>query len=290
MIYFILPIAIIVIGLGYAGWVIRRHIIDLKNLDVGTIPEEKENEVKNKILQAKLSRQSNQLKKKLSSIISPRQNFWLSKLTKIQDQIIALEEKYRHPKDHKEEPKTIPELFEEAEKFLKDDNFLSAEKSLIEIISLDNKNTEAYEKLGDMYFDNRNYDQAEEIFKYLLKMHTLKDRGYEKLGLIAVKKNHLEEAEMDFLSSLDINGKVANYYDDLAQVYEVTNKPEKALDCYLKATVIEPNNPKYLDKLIDLSIKIGDKTLAKKSFNHLREINPENGKLNDFLEAIEKLN
>lgn len=288
MIYIILPLVVIVLGLAYVAYVVFHHLNDLKNLNVQTIPKEKQNEVKNKILQAKLTRESSLLKKKLRWIISPRQNFWLDKWQRFYDKVVALEEKYRR-KGEPEKIKTIEELFAEAGEFLAKDNFLLAEKSLIEIISLDSQNIQAYEELGEMYFNNKNYDQAEEVFKYLLKIHALKDQGYEKLGAIAVKKNHLEEAEVDFLSSLNINNRVANYYDDLGEVYEVTSKLEKALDCYLKATTIEPNNPKYLDKLIDLSIKVGDKTLAKKTFNHFREINPENGKLGEFLEAIEKL-
>jgi tetratricopeptide (TPR) repeat protein len=137
--------------------------------------------------------------------------------------------------------------------------------------------------LGQLYFNNKSYDQAEEIYIYLIKLSAISDSGGE------AKSKKLEDAENNLLDTLTVNAKIAVYYDDLAQIYEITGKADKTLDCYLKANMIEPNNPKYLDKIIKLSIELGDKSLAKKTFNRLRQINPENGKLEDLETAIENI-
>ena len=99
----------------------------------------------------------------------------------------------------------------------------------------------------------------------------------------------MEDVEREIIGSVSIDNKVAVYYDDLAQIYEIEKKNDKALDCYLKSNAIEPNNPKYLDKVIELAIVAGDKGLAKKTLKRLKEINAENAKLSDFKEAIEKM-
>ena len=99
----------------------------------------------------------------------------------------------------------------------------------------------------------------------------------------------MEELEADTLSQLDVDHKISVYYEELGQVYEVMGKDHKALDAYLKATSIDPNNPKYLDKLLEISLKIKDRDLAKDALNNLRKINPDNAKLPVWQEAIEKL-
>ena len=57
---------------------------------------------------------------------------------------------------------------------------------------------------------------------------------------------------------------------------------------YLKeAVTIESGNPKYLDRLIELSIILKDKNLAETSLSKLKEINPENKKINEYKDKIE---
>lgn len=286
-------ILILIIGVSiiYLIFFLSKRLPDLKNLDIASISEEKQKAIKERILQAKLTRHTAVVKEKLSKVLSPQKKFFLMRVKKIKDRISDLESKYQigGKPDELLKDKKLEELLQEAEDLIYREDFVLGEKYLIEVISRDRKNITAYELLGDLYFNNKNYDQAEEIFKYLLKLNAIKDRAYDKLGMIALKKDQVEEAELDFLKSLNINNKVASYYDNLAQVYEISGKNDKALDCYLKATVIEPNSPKYLDRLIEASIKIGDKGLAKKTYNQLKKINPENGKLPDFAERIEKV-
>lgn len=281
---------IILVCVVYLFFLIFRHVPELKNINIGTIAKEKQDAAKTKILHAKISRSSAQAKDKLSTIFSPMGKFFRAKVLHLKNRALELESKYYDDKKDKIRPaRTIDELFIEAEDCLERSDVVAAEKALIEVIAKDNKNVRAYKMLGELYFVNKNYDQAEEIFKYLIKLQSIGADDYEKLGLIALSRDRLEEAEMDFLSSLDINNNVAFYYDDLTKVYEAMKKDDKALDCALKATSIEPNNPKYLDKLIQLSIKLGDRGLAKKTFNHLKKINPENAKLKELQTAIEKI-
>lgn len=284
-------IIIIVAALLYLLYFIYQRLPDLKNLDITSIAEENQKVIKEKILQAKLSRSTALVKEKLNILFSPHKKFVVAKIKKISDRIVNLEKKYQigGKSDESLQNKTIAILLQEAEDFINQEEYSLAEKNLIEVISRDRKNFPAYELLGGLYVDNKNYDQAEEIYKYLLKLSAAKDRTHGKMGAIGVKKDQAEEAEMELLKSLNVNNKVALYYDNLAQVYAMDGKQEKALDCYLKAIVIEPSNPKYLDKLIESSIAVGDRGLAKRTLNQLKKINPENGKLTDFTERIEKI-
>jgi len=75
----------------------------------------------------------------------------------------------------------------------------------------------------------------------------------------------------------------------LGEVFEQTKRLDRALDSYLKSATIEPNNPKYLDKIIELAIKVEDVGLAKKTYRHLKKINPENSKVKEYFETLEKM-
>ncbi len=267
-------------------YLVFRKLPDVKNLDINSIPDERQVEARLKILESKFSRSSAKTKEKLGEIFSPSLKKIFSVFSGAKERILSLEAHYkmRDKKSAEERPKAIEELIDEGKELLSKGDYAPAEKSLIEVISKDNKNIKAYELLGELYFNNKSYDQAEEIYIYLIKLSAANDFGGS-----GVKGKRLEEAENDLLDTLNVNIKIAVYYDNLAQIYEVVDKKDKALDCYLKANMIEPNNPKYLDKVIDLSIKLGDKSLAKKTLYRLKKINPDNGKLKELESAIENI-
>ncbi|MEK7653203.1 MAG: tetratricopeptide repeat protein [Patescibacteria group bacterium] len=281
MILLVLIIIVIVFCLAYLGYIFFKHLPDLKSLDISSISGEKQGEVRTKILHAKFLRSSAKAREKIRNASKRQKDFFAGKIKEIKEKVSKLEKRYQGEATEEKEP---VEILKEADDLIKEDDFSTAEKKLIEVIAKDKKNVEAYESLGELYFKNKNYDQAEEVFKYLIKLRTVKSDDAAHL-----KNGRLEEAETDFLSSFEVDPKVVAYYDDLGQIYEVTGKPDKALDAYLKASSVEPNNPKYLDKLTELGVRAGDKGLARRSFNRLKQINPKNGKLAEFKEAIEKM-
>ena len=56
-----------------------------------------------------------------------------------------------------------------------------------------------------------------------------------------------------------------------------------------EALDLEPNNPRYLDLILDLSIMKKDKESALYYLEKLAEVNPENNKLNELSERIEAI-
>ena len=279
---------VLIISLALLGRIVWRHIPELKILDIASIPKEKHVDTKTKILESKFLRQRNKTRERLSGVINPIKEKVGGLKGKLQDQVQVLEKKYkRHGEVEEAKSKSIDELFAEAEALLAKDEFSAAEKDLIEIISRDKKNVRAYELLFEVYRRGKNYEQAAEVIKYLIKLKSLKYR--KKNPAEPLQREKLEDTEAAMLETIDVDVEIAGYYDDLGKVYEALGKSDKALDNYLKANAIEPNNPKYLDKVIDLAIAVKDKGLAKKTYRRLKEINPENAKLAQFREALEKM-
>lgn len=270
------------------GRIIFRRLPDLKVLDIKAIPKEKQGSTKIKILEAKFMRQKDETGAKLDKVAKPLKERFSSWTGGLKEKVAVLENKYkRHEAVEVTKIKTDSELLSEAKAFLEADKYAEAEKSLIEILSRDKKNIAAYELLAKIYRQNKSYEQAEEIMRYLIKLKTLKYRKNKNADTL--KKDKMDESDMALIENIDVDNEIARYYDDLAKIYELMDKKDKALDSYLKASTIEPNNPRLLDRVIDLSIALGDRGLAKKTYKRLKEINPENGKLDKFLEALEKL-
>ena len=64
---------------------------------------------------------------------------------------------------------------------------------------------------------------------------------------------------------------------------------ETACENLREALDLEPNNPRYLDLILDLSIMKKDKEEASRYFEKLAAVNPENQKLADWKEKIDSL-
>lgn len=287
MILNILALIALLVSLFLLGRIVWRRLPELRVLDLESIPKERKSDAKAKILENKFKRQSQEAKEKLGAAISPLKERFSGLGQKLKDRAANLEKKYKKNSELEGvRSKSINELFAEAEKHLDEEEYQLAEKALIEIIARDKKDLRAYELLGEVYRFQKNYDQAAEIIKYLIKLKSLQYRKNHPESQL--KKQKFEEAEEAIMESVDSDSEASRFYDDLGEVYVLDGKPAKALDSYLKASAIEPNNPKYLDKIIGLAIEVNDQGLAKKTYRRLKEINPENAKLQEFKEALEK--
>lgn len=287
MFWIILISIVLIASLAAFLYIILKRLPELKALDIESIPKEKQGEAKIKILEAKFLRQRLENQEKLSKVINPVRTKTANWLKQVQGQVTSMEKKYKRETEVEEtRTKSINELFAEAQAFLDRQDYAASEKNLIEIIARDKKNIKAYEMLANLYRLAKNFEQAEEVIKYLIKLRSLRFRMNKN---VEIKKEKIEDAEDEMLETVDVDNELARYYDDLARVYELSNKQEKALDAYLRANAIEPNNPKYLDRVIAFAIIAGDKGLAKKTYRQLKEINPENAKLEGFKEALEKM-
>jgi tetratricopeptide (TPR) repeat protein len=280
-------IIVFIISTLLLGRLLWRKLPDIKILNLSSLVDEQIENAKSKILHAKLTRSTLELRKKWQATVGQQSGMAMKLVTKWRDKIIALESRYQRPEVvPTSAPLTIDQLFVAAREAIDDQQYAEAEKHLIEVLARDAKSVRAYELLGDLYVLNKSYHQAEEVFQYLIKFTLLQGVEADK----PIKKGKWQEIETDLLGSLDLSPEVAIYYDDLGKVYELMQKPDKALDCYLKTVTIEPNNPRYLDKLIGASIAVGDEGLAKKTFRRLKKINPENAKLSQLQQDIEKMN
>lgn len=165
----------------------------------------------------------------------------------------------------------------------------AAEKKYIEIIGIDSKNVQAFKNLAQVYFELKNYEEAKQIFEHILKLKDDDVEAYGGLAEIAKEKGDLSQARDEYLRALNVNNQRSQTYFDLALVYNAMDNGAEACWNIKKALDIEPNNPRYLDTMLDISIINKDKGAALGAYEKLKSANPENQKLAEFKKKIDEL-
>ena len=238
-------------------------------LDVNNLPGEKEAKFKDQIIKARVERDLNRLSGGISRVwlvVSKRvNNFLKSAHDNLKKVKLNYKTSARIPWPEKQ--KKIKDLFSTLEDLFKKESYNEAEEKLVEIISLDSKNLVAFFKLGSLYDLQKKWSEARQTYEYALKL------------------------ARQFKSDAEIMGEITRQeiYFSLAWVEREVGDLEAALENIREALELEPNSPRYLDLILDLSIIMKDKELAEEYFAKLANVNPENNKLSDWQEKIEKL-
>ncbi|XOU95017.1 MAG: tetratricopeptide repeat protein [Candidatus Kerfeldbacteria bacterium] len=299
MIIDIIAIIIIVICVATIFYVVAKKFSVLAAINIEALTKHKQDQIKKGLIEGRLVRKfkSMNVKKLFKDNVDEEKSDEKREpmLKRFYSQMKNLEKKYSEkirvetPMDKVEQEKSITILLQEAEDLVDKEEFKFAEEKYIEIISLDEKSNEAYEGLGDVYFEMKDYEHAKEIYQYLLKINSQDDVALEHLGKIAVEEGKTEEATEDYLKSISLNNEVASYHVDLGDVYMATSEYKKALECYEEAVKLEPKNPRNLNAAISVAVKLKDFVMANKYYDQLREANPDNEKLDEIKEEIDSL-
>jgi tetratricopeptide (TPR) repeat protein len=270
IIYVILAtiIAICLLGIVY---VVVRKLNNIANINVSTLPQEKATIVKNRILTERLARQFSDTKKTAIRVLSPLAEKARQSWTVFYYKTIEMEKeniKKLQPLKTIDINQEIKEKLIQAEQLFAERELEKAEDVCVSVVELDPVNIDVYELLTDIYIENREYKKARETCRFGLKLLTKGSGG---------KKENVDKH------------RLANCYSELGWIYQLEGKPTYALANFQKAVDLEPENPRFLDLLLKISIILKDKALALSVFNKMQIADPDNQKLPEIKEEIEEL-
>ena len=242
---------------------IARKWRTLTSINVDAIPAERLEAIKTELIEERIKRRIRPVIGVTKRVMKPAGKLIQAGWNRAYEKLRALEDEYKRKRVAQQVEQSSPaevkskqtELLTGAEEALKAEDLPGAEKRFIEAISVDPKQPDAYYGLGEVYLQDREYEQARETFSYLITLNPDDDQAHHELGQVA---------------------KALGQYDEAVREYQ-------------EALRIAPNNPKYLDSLVDIAILKGDKVLAWESFDRLRSANPENQKLDELKKSIEAL-
>lgn len=292
----IIILGVIVICLAVIIFIVIKKFPNLSQVDVETLPKVKEENTKKRIIRERLEREVLSRIRSSAKKLKPASDRMVLGFRNALNKTLEMERSYRkkleQPRTHEEKQKIeakTDDLVEEGEKLLSQNNFAEAERKFIDAIALDPKGLDAYKGLGELYFEQGKMTEAKETFEYILKLNADNYDAYSHLGNIALAQGNPEAARVMLLKSIELDSQAAVHYLDLAKTYRELDQSEEAYNALQKAVGLEPNNPRNLDALLDLSIILGKKKEAKDLLAKLTEVNPENQKIEEFKERIKQI-
>lgn len=272
--YNIIPLILILISLAIIINIVVRKFSVLAALDIDTIQSERETKFKEQIISNRLKRNYLKTYSKIMKVLRPIGHGIGSSFSYLYKKLLDFKENYNKEMTPKiNEQEKVIKLYAEAEDFMKKEEFDEAEKRYIEIIGLDSKNVKAFRSLGKLYFERKDFHEAKQTLGHVLKL---------------LEKN-LENVSAPGENTGETSLLMASTYFDMALIVKATDNIDGCLEYINKALVLEPNNPRYLDTKVEISIIKKDKAGALDAYEKLKEANPENNKLEELKGKISEL-
>jgi uncharacterized protein HemY len=293
MIYWItIPIALAAVIVLVA--VIGRHWKELRLLDPTSIKEERMRQVRSKLIDQRFQRIRTSTLAPLSAIakrgvLSGKTAFHAAYI-----KLIRIDRFYKQAKSPiapaaPSVQERIRALIDEARSLARDLKWADAERRYLEVLAIDNRNTDAYKGLGSLYLKQRLYPQARETFEFLVKAKQADDACYAGLADIAEAEGDTRIAEQMRMRAVELQPRRADRHAELAEFYLAHDQPGKAWPLAKRASDLEPKSAKYLTTAIEAAILVGNRAEAQKRYDKLRLASPEFQKLQPLKERIEAL-
>ena len=288
-------ILLIIGSAGYLLSLVWRKRKTLATINVERVPGVKDQQVKSRLLEAKLKRTVGKQLESVQKFVGWRSWKLSDGLGFLQQRLQQLEREYRRiiHKDLSSEvkkSKAIEDLLTNAREYLDQAEYAKAEEVLIDALSLNDQHVEAYFLLSRAYQGKKELDHARETMEYLLRItHNEDPKVFEQLAALSMARGNLKEAEAEYLRSISLDENNYRYYLELAGVYRDMEELANAMEAAKKSLLLAPNNPKVLDFLIELAIEQKDANQAEQYLDRLIEVNPDNNKIDLLRNRIEIL-
>ncbi len=156
----------------------------------------------------------------------------------------------------------LDKLWDIAQDSLRDRKYLRAEKALLTILRVDEKNATAYNRLGILYAKQQAYSDAIECFEIAQSLEPSAS-SLHNVGLIYFETAHYEKAALAFEQALAIEDTLAARHIAYAKVQEKLGRHKKMIESLERAVELEPSVQSY-NVLIDAYERTGDAENAAK--------------------------
>lgn len=159
----------------------------------------------------------------------------------------------------------LDRLWEIAQDSLREKKYLRAEKALLTILRVDERNATAYNRLGILYAKQQAYKDAIECFEIAQSLEPSAS-SLHNVGLIYYETESYEKAALAFEQALAMEGDLASRHIAYAKVQEKLGRTKKMIESLERAVELDPI-PQTLNVLADAYDRTDQITLA----NELRE-------------------
>jgi len=154
----------------------------------------------------------------------------------------------------------LDQLWSIAQSSLVDRKYLRAEKALLTILRVDERNASAYNRLGILYAKQQQFKEAIECFEIAQSLEPSAS-SLHNVGLIYFETKAYEKAALAFEQALAIDSDHAARHIAYAKVQEKLGNDRKLIDSLERAVELDPI-PQTLTILADAYERTGETDLA----------------------------
>lgn len=159
---------------------------------------------------------------------------------------------YHHTRVHDDEFANVSrrvgdrlgKLWDIAHQGMRENRFLRAEKALLTILKIDEKNAAAYNRLGILYAKQKEFRDAIDCFEIASSIEATPS-SLHNLGLIYYETENYEKAAVAFEQALKLEDNLAARHVAYAKVQERLGNDRLMFQELEKAAELEPNRETY---------------------------------------------
>lgn len=138
----------------------------------------------------------------------------------------------------------LDKLWDIAQESLRDRKYLRAEKALLTILRVDEKNATAYNRLGILYAKQQAYSDAIECFEIAQSLEPSAS-SLHNVGLIYYETAHYDKAALAFEQALSMEDNLASRHIAYAKVQEKLGHIKRMISSLERAVDIDPSVQSY---------------------------------------------
>jgi len=138
----------------------------------------------------------------------------------------------------------VGKLWDIAHIGIKQQRYLRAEKALLTILKIDQKNVAAYNRLGILYAKQKEYKDAIDCFEIASSIEPTPS-SLHNLGLIYYETENYEKAAIAFEGAIKLEDNLAARHVAYAKVQEKLGNIKSVINELKKAIELEPNIETY---------------------------------------------
>jgi superkiller protein 3 len=154
----------------------------------------------------------------------------------------------------------LDQLWNVAQESLRDRKYLRAEKALLTILRVDERNATAYNRLGILYAKQQAFKDAIECFEIAQSLEPSAS-SLHNVGLIYYETGNFEKAGLAFEQALAMEDDLASRHIAYAKVQEKLGRNKRMIESLEQAVALDPI-PQTLTVLADAYDRNGQEELA----------------------------
>lgn len=155
----------------------------------------------------------------------------------------------------------LDKLWQIAQESLRDKKYLRAEKALLTILRVDERNATAYNRLGILYAKQQAFDDAIECFEIAQSLEPSAS-SLHNVGLIYLETGKLDKAALAFEQAITMESDVASRHIAYAKVQEKLGNNKRVIASLERAIQLE-RSPQALRILADAYERTDQKEQAE---------------------------